>query len=58
MVFKTKTNVLSTGHRALEGVSQLIEIDRRITQDRHLQIPSPKTIESLRLNHRGKEELP
>ena len=34
------------------------EIDRRITQDMHLQIPSPKTMKSLSLNHRRKKDLP
>ena len=34
------------------------ETDRRITQDMHLQIPSPKTMKSLSLNHRRKEGPP
>jgi len=34
------------------------EIDSRITQDMYLQVPSPKTMKSLSLNHRRKEGLP
>ena len=50
-VFKRKKTYYPLGIVHSREFHNSKEIDRRVTQDIHLQIPSPKTMKSLSLNH-------